>query len=132
VSDTPFENLPPSNPWRQHRLYQAFFLMRDYNFDFEELPFSATGNLSLEKDPKLLWAETHLRHIPIEINTADYAQLLRIPGIGAISAKKVIQIRNYGKIRDIQTLSRMGISTSRASPFILLGGWRPAYQPGLF
>lgn len=132
VSGTPFEHLPPSNPWRQHRLYQAFFLLRDYQFDFEELPFSPTGHLSLEKDPKLLWAEAHLDHTPIEINTADYAQLLRIPGIGAISAKKIIQIRNYGKIRDIQTLSRMGISTSRASPFILLDGWRPAYQPGLF
>jgi predicted DNA-binding helix-hairpin-helix protein len=132
VRNTPFEHLPPSNPWRQHRLYQAFFLLRDYQFDFEELPFSTTGNLSLEKDPKLLWAEIHLRHTPMEINTADYAQLLRIPGIGAISAKKIIQIRNYGKIRDIQTLSKMGISTSRASPFILLDGWRPAYQPGLF
>jgi predicted DNA-binding helix-hairpin-helix protein len=132
VSDTPFENLPPSNPWRQHRLYQAFFMLRDYQFDFEELPFSPSGNLSLEKDPKLLWADANLLNSPIEINTADYAQLLRIPGIGAISAKKIIQSRNYGKIRDIQTLSKMGISTSRASAFILLDGWRPAYQPGLF
>jgi predicted DNA-binding helix-hairpin-helix protein len=132
VSETPFEHLPPSNPWRQHRLYQAFYLLRDYQFDFEELPFSTTGNLSLEKDPKLQWAEIHLHHSPIEINTADYAQLLRIPGIGAISAKKILQTRDYGKIRDIQTLSKMGISTSRASPFILLDGWRPAYQTGLF
>ena len=132
VSRTPFENLPPSNPWRQHRLYQAFFLLRDYQFNFEELPFNPSGNLSLEKDPKLLWAEIHLRHAPIEVNTADYAQLIKIPGIGSTSAKMIIKARIYGKIRDIHALQKMGISTARASKFILLDGHRPPYQPGLF
>ena len=132
VSRTPFENLPPSNPWRQHRLYQAFFLLRDYQFDFEELPFSPSGNLDLEKDPKLLWAETHLLHSPIEVNTASYAQLLKIPGIGSVGANKIIKSRTYGKIRDIHSLHKMGISTARASKFILLDGHRPPYQPGLF
>ena len=132
VSNTPFEHLPPANPWRQHRLYQAFFLLRDYQFDFEELPFSASGQLSLEKDPKLLWAEINLIHKPVEINTADYAQLIKIPGIGGLSAKKIIQTRSYGIIRDMHTLQKMGISTVRSAKFILLDGHRPSYQPGLF
>jgi len=131
VTRTPFEHLPPANPKRQQRLYQAFYLLRDYHFDLEEILFNPAGNLSLEKDPKLLWAETHLQHAPIEINTADYAQLLKIPGIGAVSARKIITARNYGKIGEIQTLTRMGISTARALPFILLDGRRPTYQPGL-
>jgi predicted DNA-binding helix-hairpin-helix protein len=132
VSRTPFENLPPSNPWRQHRLYQAFFLLRDYQFNFEEIPFNPTGYLNLEKDPKLLWAEIHLRHAPIEVNTADYTQLIKIPGIGSVGAKTIIKTRTYGKIRDIHTLRKMGISTARASKFILLDGHCPPYQPGLF
>lgn len=132
VSRTPFENLPPSNPWRQHRLYQAFFLLRDYQFDFQELPFSPIGNLNLEKDPKLLWAEINLLHSPIEVNIADFAQLIKIPGIGAIGAKKIIKTRTYGKIRDINTLHKMGISRARVSKFILLDGSRPSFQPSLF
>ncbi len=132
VIHTPFENLPPSNPWRQHRLYQAFFLLRDYRFDFEELPFNPKGNLNPEVDPKLLWAEHHLLQAPIEINTSDYAQLIKIPGIGPQSAKKILEARTYGVIRDIHTLHKMGIATSRASKFILLNGRRPPFQPALF
>jgi predicted DNA-binding helix-hairpin-helix protein len=132
VIHTPFENLPPANPWRQHRLYQAFFLMRDYQFDFEELPFTSTGHLSLEKDPKLLWAENNLCQSPIEVNTADYAQLIKIPGIGPVSANKILQSRTYGIIRDVNILRKMGIATNRAEKFILLNGHRPPFQPGLF
>ncbi len=131
VRETPFENLPPSNPWRQHRLYQAFFLLRDYPFDFEDLLFDPQGNLNLEKDPKLLWAERHLSHAPVEVNTADYAQLLRVPGIGAVSANKIVAARKYGKIQEVHTLANMGIPAVRAAQFILLDGRRPPYQPKL-
>jgi len=132
VSDTPFENLPPVNTWRQHRLYQAFFLLRNYDFDLEEIQFSPTGNLSLEKDPKLAWAEQNLMENPIEINQADFKQLIKIPGIGPITAQKILNILPYGKIRDITTLQKLGIPTGRASRFILLDGRQPAFQPGLF
>ena len=132
VVDTPFEGLPPANPWRQHRLYQAFFLIRNYQFNLEDIPFNNNGHLSLEKDPKLLWAESHLNHAPIEINTADFAQLLKIPGIGVVSARKILNTRAYGKIRDVDTLTKMGITITRASKFILLDGHRPPYQTGLF
>jgi predicted DNA-binding helix-hairpin-helix protein len=132
VINTPLENRPRSNPWRQHRLYQAFFLLRDYHFNFEEMVFNASGNLDLEKDPKLLWAEQNLLYQPVEINQADYQQLIKIPGIGAVSAQKICVFRKHHKIRDLSTLHNIGISTSRASKFILLDGHRPSYQPELF
>lgn len=132
VKDTPFEDRSPCNPWRQHRLYQAYFLIKSYQFDLEELPFNKTGNLSLEKDPKLLWAEGHLLHSPVDINTADYSCLLKIPGVGPTYAKQIINTRKHGKIRDVKTLSKIGVSVSRASKFILLDGFRPPFQPGLF
>ncbi|MFN2304867.1 MAG: radical SAM protein [Anaerolineales bacterium] len=132
VINTPFENLPPLNSWREHRLYQAFYLLRDYQFSFEELQFTPKGNLHLEKDPKLTWAEANLLINPIEINTANYEQLLKIPGIGPISARKIIRSRPYLTIRDINTLKKMGIPISRADKFILLDGYRPAFQPELF
>lgn len=132
VIDTPFENLPPSNAWRQHRLYQAFYLLRDYNFDLEEFEFNPSGHLDLEKDPKLVWAESNLRERPVELNTADFGQLVKVPGIGPITAKKIIMSRRYGKIRDISDLQRFGVSTKQATRFILLDGRQPAYQPALF
>lgn len=132
VRNTPFESLPPSNPWRQHRLYQAFYLLRDYHFNLEEIQFNQGGNLTLEKDPKLAWAESNLLENPIEINGAGYEQLLKIPGVGPVSARNIIQARNYGKIRDISTLRKFNVPATRASKFILFDGKRPAFQPGLF
>lgn len=132
VIDTPFENQLPINPWRQHRLYQAFYLLRDYHFDLEEIQFNSTGNMSLEKDPKLAWAEMNLLENPIEVNEAYYSQLLKIPGVGPVTAKKLLSTRTYGKIRNVSTLQKMGIPIARAARFILLDGYRPAYQPVLF
>lgn len=132
VINTPFENLPQPNPWRQHRLYQAFYLLRDYQFDLEELPFQKSGNLSLQKDPKLSWAESHLVGRPVEINKAEYHELIKIPGVGPISARKICKERRYGKIRDISILRKMGVPVTRAAQFILLDGRQPAHQPDLF
>lgn len=132
VINTPFENLPPLNPWRQHRLYQAFYLLRDYQFDLEEIQFSQEGNLNLRKDPKLAWAENNLLENPVEINTAEYQQLIKIPGIGPITARKILNCVIHDKIREITTLSKLGASASRASRFILLDGHRPVYQVALF
>jgi len=88
--------------------------------------------LSLEKDPKLAWAELNLIENPVEINQADFKQLIKIPGIGPITARKILNILPYGKIQDITTLQKLGIPTGRASKFILLDGRQPAFQPGLF
>jgi len=132
VINTPFENLPALNPWREHRLYQAFYLFRDYNFDLEDIQFDQNGHLQLDKDPKLAWAEQNLIDNPIEINRADYEQLLKIPGVGPVTAKQILNARLHDKIRDCSTLRKYGIPVTRAARFILLDGHHPAYQPGLF
>src|SRR6266487_589726 len=79
VIQTPFENLPPTDPLREHRLYQASFLLRDYGWRVEDLPFMEDGNLQLERDPKRAWAEQHLREEPFDVMTAKHEQLLRVP-----------------------------------------------------
>jgi predicted DNA-binding helix-hairpin-helix protein len=132
VINTPFENLPALNALRQHRLYKAFYMLRDYGFDLEEMPLNQNGNLMLESDPKTTWADATLRESPVEINLADFQELIKIPGIGPITAKKILEFTARDKIRDIQVLKKMGTAVKRAAKYILLDGVRPAYQPGLF
>jgi predicted DNA-binding helix-hairpin-helix protein len=129
---TPFEGLPACNPWRQHRLYQASFLLRDYGFGFEDMPFLGAGNLPLDADPKLAWARLNLHQTPLEINRVGREQLLRIPGVGPKGAAAILQARRQGRLHSLGDLKRLGIIADRAAPFILLDGSRPAFQLGLF
>ena len=126
--DTPFENLPACNPWREHRLYQASFLLRDYGFEVEELPFQQAGDLPLETDPKLAWARSNLYEAPLEVNRADRVQLLRIPGIGLKGAQAILSARSRNNLRSLDDLKALGVIASRAAPFILLNGKRPPVQ----
>ena len=128
VEDTPLENLPAVSPWREHRLYQASFLLRDYGFDLEELPFSTEGNLPLARDPKLAWAETNLSHSPVEINRADLRELIRIPGIGPKGARAILDARRKGRLHELRELRAYGVQTGRAAPYVLLDGHRPPQQ----
>jgi predicted DNA-binding helix-hairpin-helix protein len=128
IPDTPFEHQNGETTRRQHRLYQASFLLRDYNFAFEELPLDQSGNLPRHTDPKLAWAKVHLAERPVEINCVDRAILLRIPGIGPKSAQAIIHHRRQGRLRYLSDLGKLGINTSRIAPFILLNGARPTYQ----
>jgi predicted DNA-binding helix-hairpin-helix protein len=132
VAGTPLENQPAINPWRQNRLYQASFLIRDYAFDLEDMPFNGAGELPLDVDPKLAWARAHLSETPLEINRADLHELLRIPGIGPQGARAILSARRANKIRSISDLKSLGVRTSRAIPFILLDGFQPARQLALF
>lgn len=132
VKDTPLENLPPENPIRQDRLYQASFLIRDYGFDLEDLQFSTSGNLPIEMDPKTVWAMTNLSNAPIEINSANRLQLLRVPGIGPDTAMKIMNYRNKQKIVNLDDLKKLGIRTTRMLPFILFNGKKPTRQLSLF
>lgn len=132
IEDTPLENLPATSPLREARLYEASFLIRDYGFDLEELPFDRSGNLPLNTDPKLAWAQDNLSTHPIELNRADRHELLRIPGIGPKSANAILAARRRNRLHDIETLHNLGINARRAAPFILLDGHRPAYQPTLW
>jgi len=128
VPDTPLENHSPENPWREHRLYQASFLLRDYGFDLEDMPFTAEGRLPLEVDPKLGWAQVNLRERPVEMNRADRRELLRVPGIGPKGAEAILLARRQGKLRELRDLQKLGIIASRAAPFVLLDGKRPEQQ----
>ncbi len=132
VRDTPMENKPAVEPMREHRLYQASFLLRDYGFDLEDMPFARDGNLPLTTDPKLAWAQQNLQGRPLEINNADRRELLRIPGIGPKGAEAILNARRIGKLRDMTALRKLGVVTTRVTPFILLDGRRPASQLTMF
>ncbi|HEX5839066.1 MAG TPA: radical SAM protein [Anaerolineales bacterium] len=132
IRDTPMENKPAVNPLREHRLYQASFLLRDYGFDLEEMPFTRDGNLPLPTDPKLAWAEQNLKERPLEINRAERHELLRIPGLGPKSVDGILKARHKQKLRDLTALRKMGIIVARAAPFLLLDGRRPETQLAMF
>ena len=132
VPDTPMENKSPTPALRELRLYQASFLLRDYGFDLEELPFTADENLPLPTDPKEAWAEIHLKHDPVEVNDATPRDLLRVPGVGPKTVKKILGARHIRELRDLSQLKKLGIATKRAAPFILLGGKKAASQARLF
>ena len=128
VIDTPFQDLPPTSSSRELHLYQASFLLRDYGFCLEELPFTPTGSLPDQVDPKTAWANLHLNDSPIEINHASRHELIRIPGIGIKGASLILNSRRKGRITDLEDLRKIGINPSRAKPYILLNGKRPEMQ----
>jgi predicted DNA-binding helix-hairpin-helix protein len=132
IRDTPMENKAAVDPLREHRLYQASFLLRDYGFDLEEMPFVQDGNLPLVTDPKLAWAQQNLQEKPLEINQADRRELLRIPGIGPKGADAILRARRTGKLHDLATLKKLGIVTTRVAPFVLLDGKRVDRQLSMF
>jgi predicted DNA-binding helix-hairpin-helix protein len=125
---TTFENRPKTEPVREHRLYQADWLLRFYGFSLAEIPFNAAGNLPHDNDPKLVWAKTHLSHCPVELNQAGRNELLRVPGIGPKTAEAIISARRAGRIHDLRQLKKLGGQAGRAAPFVLLDGQRPSYQ----
>ena len=106
---------------REHRLYQADWLMRFYRFDAEEIVDSGRPDLDLDLDPKSAWAMRHLDLFPVEVNRADYEMLLRVPGIGVTSAKRVLAARRLGRLRP-EDLKPLGIVLRRARYFLTAGG----------
>lgn len=132
ISHTPFDGLEPTSAQREFRLYQASFLLRDYGWQIEELPFQADTNLPLHTDPKKIWADQNLLHAPVEINTATRDQLLHVPGIGPVAADAILNARHKGKLLDLSHLSALGVRyVARTAPYILLNGKRPPYQLSL-
>lgn len=102
---------------RENRLYQADWLLRYYNFKVEDILDQENPNFNLLLDPKANWALKHLEEFPKEINTCSYNDLLKIPGIGVLSAKRIISSRRYFRI-DFKDLKKMGIVLKRAKYFI--------------
>jgi predicted DNA-binding helix-hairpin-helix protein len=133
VADTPFENLSAVLPMREHRLYQSSFLLRDYDWDVEELPFQGDGNLRLDLDPKRAWADQNLLHAPVDVMVADRNALLRVPKIGPRGADAILSARRKGRLSELSHLRALGISAvEEAAPYILLDGRRPPQQMKLF
>ena len=128
IADTPLENVPAGSPIREHRLYEASFLLRDYGFGLEELPFNKEGDLPLDVDPKFAWAQLNLLGHPIEINRVDKHELLHVPGIGPKSAKAILAARTKNKLLHPEELHSFGVNLKRVAPFILINGKNVAYQ----
>ena len=106
---------------REHRLYQADFLLRFYGFAAKELLSEEKPNFNVYLDPKCDWAIRHLEYFPVEINRADYEMLLRVPGIGVKSAQRIMRARRSAKL-DFDQLKRIGVVLKRAHYFITCNG----------
>ena len=144
IRDTPMEGVRAAPVLREQRLYQADHLVRDYGFEPGEIAFDESGNLPLAHDPKVAWALAHPERFPVEIRTASRAQLLRVPGIGPGSARRIVAERRTTMLRGLADLRRLGVVTSRAAGFLTLGGrrlgtarwteqlgfWRPEEEAG--
>lgn len=120
--DNTLPMLPQGPPLlREHRLYQADWLLRFYGFRASELLSDAHPNFNLLLDPKCDWAVSHLENFPVEINTADYRTLLRVPGIGEKSASRILGARRYHSL-DFEDLKKIGVVLKRALYFITCRG----------
>jgi len=105
---------------REHRLYQADFLLRQYRFSVEEILSEQAPNFNPYLDPKCNWAVNNMQHFPMDVNTASLDELLRVPGIGPLSARRIVSSRRYGKL-GLNELKRLGVVLKRARYFIITG-----------
>ena len=118
--------LPSMSPplVREHRLYQADWLMRFYGFGAAELTTAQAPNLDLLVDPKLAWALRNRALFPLDINLAPKALLLRIPGVGARSVDRILAARRWHRLR-LTDLARLRVAMSRAAPFVVTADHNP-------
>jgi putative DNA modification/repair radical SAM protein len=123
----PSSNLPdsPVPLWREHRLYQADWLLRFYGFVIGDLETAApAGMLPMDIDPKLAWALQHRGAFPVDVNGAAREMLLRVPGLGVKAVDRIIVARRSGRLR-LADVARISGAISRARPFIVTEDWRP-------
>ena len=106
---------------REHRLYQSDWLLRFYHFQADELLSPDHPTLNPQLDPKCSWAMSHLEYFPVEVNTADYHTLLRVPGIGVVSARRILSARRWRSL-DHTALGKLGVVLKRAQYFITCSG----------
>ncbi|MFH1032395.1 MAG: putative DNA modification/repair radical SAM protein [Chloroflexota bacterium] len=134
VRDSRLEEVHATPPIREHRLYQADWLFRIYGFSAGEmeLTLNKEGNLSLTKDPKMVIAQKQLWLFPVDVNRATYEELLRVPGIGPTSARRIIEARRDHSIYSVQQLRKMKVVTKRAVPYIWFKGMLDFEKQGSF
>ncbi|MBX3625741.1 MAG: putative DNA modification/repair radical SAM protein [Rhizobacter sp.] len=116
--------LKPPPLVREHRLYQADWLMRFYGFGHEEIVASDDGLLRLDVDPKLAWALAHRERFPVDLNRAPRELLLRVPGLGAKAVERVLAARRVRRLRS-DDLKRLSVPLGKALPFLLLPDHKP-------
>jgi putative DNA modification/repair radical SAM protein len=138
VSRSRLQELRPTPPMREHRLYQTDWLLRVYGFPLREveLALGENGFLSLRKDPKIVIAQRQPWIFPVDVNRATYDELLRVPGIGPISANRIIETRRDHSIVSVEQLRKMKVVTKRATPHIwfrsmLSSEKQLSFMPGL-
>jgi predicted DNA-binding helix-hairpin-helix protein len=119
--------LPTSAPplLREHRLYQADWLLRCYGFRADEIVPMAGGSLDLEIDPKLAWALAHRNDFPVDLNTAPRETLLRVPGLGVRNVKRLLAVRRQRAVR-YADLVKLRCDVTKAGPFVVTVDYRPA------
>ncbi len=128
----PSSELPPQPPplKREHRLYQADWLLRFYGFELEEiLAGGKDGMLDLKVDPKLAWALKHPERFPMDVNRAERDELLRVPGLGTRSVKAILKARRLNTLR-LDDVARLTTSISKVRPFVVARDWRPGRELG--
>ena len=121
VEGTEFEKKDGCNTDRTAQLYHADALISDYKYDLKEMVFDDNDQLYLNEDPKIL-AAREMDIFPVEINTAPYDQLIRVPGIGPKSGKRILRIRRNKPFTKLEELQRIGVVVKRAEPYIKLSG----------
>lgn len=124
ISGSRLAGVNPAPPMREHRLYEVDWLHRVYGFSPGEvaLALGKNGNLPLAQDPKLAIARRQPWLFPVDLNKAGYEELLRVPGIGPVSAKRIIDVRQETGISSVPQLQKMGVVTGHAVPFIWFKG----------
>lgn len=122
-------SLPLESPAlvREHRLYQADWLLRFYGFKVDELVTDKTQNLSLDQDPKLSWALGHRERFPVNINRAPKNELLRVPGLGVRNVERILSARRHRRLR-LEDLSRLRVPLNKSRYFIETLDWNPALK----
>jgi len=103
---------------REHRLYQVDFLLRKYGFAVNEISFDKNNNLSLARDPKRIWADHHPEFFPVDVNRAERGQLLRVPGIGPVGARRIIAARREHRIGSVDDLKSLGVRSGAARAYL--------------
>lgn len=131
IAGSRLEGVPPAPPMREHRLYQSDWLLRVYRFPLEEveLALKKDGALPLSKDPKQAIAERQPWLFPVDVNRASYSELLRVPGIGPLTAKRIVQLRGGHQVRSLDEVRRLGGAAKRAAPYLWLKDADRASRP---
>jgi predicted DNA-binding helix-hairpin-helix protein len=118
----PPEQIPPNRPTdiftREHRLYQVDWLLRKYGFGESDIIFGDDGNLSLSTDPKEVWAKSHPESFPVDVNRASRFSLLRVPGLGPVTVKRILQRRKTARISRIEDIGKVGLRLQKAGAYL--------------